>query len=93
MQYIKNALDQAKMAKQYDIAGVLEMSIFHNRKATKIIEQLYNLRKDKYPEYQILLAPFYYKIGDSLVTYIECNMNEMNQLKPLEINGKSVRMS
>ena len=78
MQYIKNALDQAKMAKQYDIAGVLEMAIFHNRKATKIIEQLYNLRKEQYPDYQILLAPFYYKIADSLVSYVECNMNEMN---------------
>jgi len=61
------------------------MAIFHNRKATKIIEQLYNLRKEVYPEYQILLAPFYYKIGDSLVSYIECNMNEMNVLKPLEL--------
>lgn len=85
MQYMKNALDQAKMGKQYDIAGMLEMGIFHNRKAFNIVDQLYNLRKEKYPGYQILLAPFYYKVGDSIVSYIECNMNEMNQLKPLEL--------
>ena len=41
------------------------------------------MRKDEFPEYQALLAPFYYKIGESLVTYIECNMDEMNNLKPL----------
>ena len=38
-----------------------------------------------YPEYQGLLAPFYFKTADSLISYIECNMNEMNQLKPLEL--------
>ena len=83
MAYLSNALEQMKMAKQYDQGGVLEMAIFHTRKAIKIMEQLHVLRKDNYPEYQVLLAPFYYKIGESLVSYIECNMNEMNQLKPL----------
>jgi hypothetical protein len=78
MSYISNALEQAKMAKQYDFAGNLEMSIFHLMKARKIIEQLYEVRKEDYPEYQILQASFYYKVGDSLSTYIECNMNEMN---------------
>ena len=73
------------MAKQYDIAGVLEMAIFHNRKASKIMEQLYNLRKEAHPEYLVLQAPFYYKVGDALASYIECNMNEMNALKPLEM--------
>ena len=46
---------------------------------------LYNARKDAFEEYQILLAPFYYKKGDALATYIESNMDEMNQLKPLNI--------
>lgn len=83
MQYITNAVNQIRMAKQYDMAGALEMTIFHARKGSKIMDQLYNLRKDQYPEYQVLLAPFYYKIGDAIVSYIECNMNEMNALKPL----------
>ena len=51
MQYLKNAIDQIRVAKQCDIAGMLEMSIFHCRKAVKIIEQLYILRKEAYPEY------------------------------------------
>lgn len=59
------------------------MSIFHYRKAAKVIDNLYILRKEKYPEYQVLLAPFYYKVGDALCTYIEINTDEMNQLKPL----------
>jgi hypothetical protein len=42
-------------------------------------------RKDKYPEYQVLLAPFYFKVGDGLATYIELNTNEVGALKPLEI--------
>jgi hypothetical protein len=42
-------------------------------------------RKDKYPEYQVLLAPFYFRVGDSLATYIELNTNEVGALKPLEI--------
>ena len=59
------------------------MSIFHFRKAAKIIDALYLLRRDKYKEYQVLLAPFYFKVGDSLASYVEINTNEMNQLKPL----------
>ena len=61
------------------------MSIFHYRKAAKIIDQLYLLRKEKYPEYQVLLAPFYYRTGDALASYVECNLDAMNVLKPLEL--------
>lgn len=32
-----------------------------------------------------MVAPFYYKRADLLVFYVEGNMNEMNQLKPLEL--------
>jgi hypothetical protein len=32
-----------------------------------------------------LLAPFYFRIGDSLATYVELNTNEMGALKPLEL--------
>ena len=63
----------------------LEQTIFHFKKALRIIDQLYITRKESYPEYQILLAPFYYKMGDSLCTYIEINTDEMNQLKPLNL--------
>ena len=42
-------------------------------------------KQGNFLEYEILLAPFYYKLADSLVTYIEFNMDEMNNLKPLEL--------
>ena len=32
-----------------------------------------------------MLAPFYYKVGDSLANYIELNTNEVGALKPLEM--------
>jgi hypothetical protein len=83
--YISNALTHSKFAKQFKLMGQYENSIFHFRKAAKIVEQLYELRKERYPEYQVLLAPFYYRIGDSLATYVELNTNEMGALKPLEI--------
>ena len=73
------------MSKQYDLLDQIEMSIFHAKKASKIIDQLYMLRKDKYSEYQVMLAAFYYKVGDALCTYIELNTDEMNQLKPLNL--------
>lgn len=31
------------------------------------------------------MAPFYYKVADSLATYVELNLDEMNQLKSLEL--------
>ena len=83
--YISNALDHARKAKIFDMASQFELSIFHLQKACKIIDQLFVTRKDQYQDYQILLAPFYYKIGDAIATYVELNMNEMNILKPLEL--------
>ena len=32
-----------------------------------------------------MLAPFYFKVGDSLANYIELNTNEVGALKPLEV--------
>lgn len=83
--HISNALTHCKLAKQFKLMGQYENSIFYFRKAAKIIEQLHDVRKDGYPEYQVLLAPFYFRIGDALATYVELNTNEMGALKPLEL--------
>lgn len=83
--YISNAIEHARKAKVFDLTGQSELSIFHYQKACTIIDQLFVTRKDKYEDYQILLAPFYFKIGDALATYVELNLDEMNQLKPLEL--------
>ena len=35
------------------------------------------------------MAPFYYKLGDALATYVEMNVDEMNNLKPLNLQQDS----
>lgn len=61
----------------------LELSVALARKAQKSVDKFYKqLNNDNY---QILLAPFYFKIGSQLATYVECNVDEMNNLKPLEL--------
>jgi hypothetical protein len=49
-------------------------------------------RKDQ-PEtskwYVMLLAPFYYKLGDSIATFIECNTDEFGNVKPLDVSDSS----
>ena len=84
-EHIQKALEQCKLAKKFDLLGQLENAIAHARKASKIMDDLHILRKETYPEYQVLLAGFYFKVGDSLCNYVECNTDEMNQLKPLEV--------
>ena len=78
MTYISQALVLQKLAKQSRIDANFEMSIFYSQKASRTIDQLYSVRKDTCDEYQVLLAPFYYKKGDALAVYIEENMDAMN---------------
>jgi len=37
----------------------------------------------------MLLAPFYFKLGDSIATFIECNTDEFGNVKPLDISDSS----
>jgi len=47
------------------------------------VEELVKLRQGDFPEYQILLAPFSFRVGDFLAEYVSCNLDEMGQMKPL----------
>ena len=40
-------------------------------------------------EYEALTAPFLYKLGDTLASYIETNTDVMNNLKPFEYEQSS----
>lgn len=51
LSFLSNALDEAKKAKQFDMVCQFEMAIFHFRRAAKIIDNLYLIRKEKYPSY------------------------------------------
>ena len=39
--------------------------------------------------YDILTAPFLYKLGDTLASYIETNTDELNNMKPFEYEDSS----
>lgn len=39
--------------------------------------------------YQIILAPFYYKFGDSITTFIELNTDEFGNVKTLQQDDSS----
>jgi len=59
----------------------------HSMKAFRTIESLVTLRQDQnatlHKEYINILAPFYYKVGDFLATFIELNTDEFGNIKPL----------
>ena len=37
----------------------------------------------------MLLAPFYFKLGDSIATFVECNTDEFGNVKPLDVSDSS----
>jgi len=55
----------------------------HGMKAVKTIDTLVTLRKEQGHDYQLMLAPFYFKLGDYLATFIELNTDEFGNVKPL----------
>ena len=72
------------MSKEADLKNELELAISFARKAQFKVTKFYESLQNK-ENYQILLAPFYYKVGSALANYVECNVDEMNNLKPLEL--------
>ena len=91
--YLKNALDKLKLSKAFDFLAQPALSHKYASRAFKIVEQLENLRKEQSEEnpglkldYSLILAPFYYKLGDSLSMFIESNTDEFGNVQPLEIS-------
>ena len=81
-----------KIAKALDQLDNLTLSYKYCAKAFKIIDTLVKERKEQ-PEtskwYVMLLAPFYFKLGDSIATFIECNTDEFGNVKPLDVSDSS----
>lgn len=83
--YIDNALTMLRLSKAFDLLGEFEKAYLKATKASETMEQLIKIRKeqrDKDPnlpeiDYSTLMAPFYYRVGDVLATYIEVNTNEL----------------
>ena len=49
--YMMRALSLQSLSKQCYLTDNLEMSIFYAQKASRTIDQLYNVRKEKHEEY------------------------------------------
>ena len=77
-------------AKALDILGFEEKAYHRAIKGFKIMDSLYQLRKDQMTEgkllvnYEPLMAPFYFKLGDFLLNYIMLNTDELGQVKPMQ---------
>ena len=69
--YINTAVQNVSLAKSCqkidDYSGAMKAM----SKALRTITELVQLRKDKYPLYAVLEAPFYYQQGNIMVSYIE----------------------
>lgn len=81
--YLSNAIRDLKLAKAFDFLEQLALSFKHAGKAFKTIDSLVALRKSQGMNYEALLAPFYYKLGDYLASFIELNTDEFGNVKPL----------
>ena len=77
-------------AKALDLLGQEEKAYHRAAKGLKIMDQLLKLRKDQmadgklHVDYEPLLAPFYYKLGDLMLNYIMLNTDELGQVKPMQ---------
>ena len=90
--FLDNAIRMLKIAKALDQLNNFTLSYKYCAKAFKMIDTLVKERKEQ-PEtskwYIMLLAPFYYKLGDSIATFIECNTDEFGNVKPLDVSDSS----
>ena len=73
-----------QMAKAYDLLDHSEKAYHEGSKALSTMDKLMALRKDQAVPvvYESLLAPFYYRAGDFLVTYILLNTDELGTVRP-----------
>ena len=62
-----------------------EYVIYYYNRALRKIESLHINRLDIYPLYQCMLAPFYFKLGYAIASYMEANTDKDGYLKPLVI--------
>ena len=68
--YLSVAIENVKKAKDFLRKNEYSTAAYHAEKAFKQSEAMYQLRKDVHPDYQVLLAPFYYFLGNVLSIYL-----------------------
>ena len=87
--YLDNALRHIQMGKAYDLLNLPEKAFHESMSALKVMDKLVALRKEQVMSekvrnvsYETLLAPFFFKAGDFLGTYILMNTDELGTVRP-----------
>lgn len=69
--YLSSALEKVKISKDHLRKSDFSHAYKFAEKAFRQVETLYELRKETNPDYQMVLAPFYYYMGNVITTYLE----------------------
>lgn len=83
-QYLSAAIEKAFLASDHLKKKEYAQAMTAATQACKRVEELYTLRKDQYPIYQTLQAPFYYLLAHIHTVYIEYETDAMGGLPRLE---------
>lgn len=89
--YIDKAIGHVQVAKAFDLLDHAEKAFHESQKALNLIDKLVRLRREQKDSdkvrgvnYESLLAPFDYRAGDFLATYILLNTDELGTVKPFQ---------
>jgi len=80
--WLENALVQVRLSKGFDMLANTSRAYCRAEKGFKMIQKLIKIRGS---EYEILLAPFYYKMADTLTAHIEIASDELGNIKPITL--------
>ena len=87
--YIDNALKHMQTAKAYDLLDHVEKAFHESNRGLKMMDKLIAIRRDqalsekvRNVNYESLIAPFYFRVGDFLANYILLNTDELGTVKP-----------
>ena len=83
---MENAIYQLKIGKAFDQIDKANLCYKHFIRAYKIMDSLVQLRKESNFDYTPILAPFYFKLGDSVSNFVELNTDEFGNIKALDFS-------
>ena len=89
--YIDNAMKHVQIAKAYDLLDHCEKAFHESSRGLRTMDKLVALRKEqaltekvRNVNYESLIAPFYYRVGDFLANYILLNTDELGTVRPFQ---------
>ena len=82
--YLNAAVQFAKESKEAAKGGDFGKAVNMAEKAVKRIERLCSIRTEKEPDFIILKAPFYFLMGNAIITYVECTTDVFGNVAPIQ---------